>query len=104
MSTEIVPDFTPKATPEQYQDFLEGFIHSDFLMEMDVRIEDLRNLLEIPQHLLTGNGDENHDMIRGAIKFARQMKDLFNTLALSAEDHRQTVKLEDSLQEDEHDS
>lgn len=104
LTLDQVNDFVPSASPEDFKGFLKSKIHIDYQTELDIRIEDLRNLLEIPDHVLKDKGDESHDMIRGAIKFARQMKDLFNTLLLGAEEALQTKEIEEAIQENENGS
>lgn len=97
-------DFIPAASSEQYSNFTKSLMYRDFQAEIDIRIEDLRNILELPEYLLKEKGDETHDMIRGAVKFARELKDVFETLRLQAVDYEETLKKEAEIEEDEHDS
>lgn len=44
--THTTVDYTPRATPSQYEDFLKGIIYTDFLEELKVRINDMKDYYE----------------------------------------------------------
>lgn len=82
-------DYKPKASPEMYAEFMKTVIFHDFQEELKVRIEDLRDLLEMPESELS----RSHESIRGATLCIRQMFNVFNDLKQNAE--------EDQLRKDE---
>jgi hypothetical protein len=59
-------EHSPKTPPGVMKEFLAGRIHDDFLSELAVRIESLRDYLEEAK----GN---QYIETQGAVKFARQM-------------------------------
>ena len=40
-------DYTPKTLPNQIESFMEGQLYRDFLEEIKVRIEDMRDFYEV---------------------------------------------------------
>lgn len=73
-------DYSPKTPPGVLKEFIDkSVIYQDFLGEMAVRIEAMRDYYEdcdSKQYLET----------RGAIKVMRMVTDIFNNLLLNAED------------------
>lgn len=66
-------DYKPVSSISSLRDFSESAVYKDFLAELDVRIEDLRDFLEV------GDGKKFHET-RGAVAFARQVRDIFSDL------------------------
>jgi hypothetical protein len=69
----MATDYKPKSAINSFKLFLESGVYEDFLNEVDVRIEDLRDFLEF------GDGKKFHET-RGAVAFARQVKDIFTSM------------------------
>jgi len=69
----VATDYKPISSVSAFQSFLDSNVYEDFICELDVRIEDLRDFLE------SGDGKKFHET-RGAIAFARQVKEIFIVL------------------------
>lgn len=69
-------DCKPKASPGVIQHFMDGIVYQDFINELITRIESFRDLLEYSEEEL----NESSDTIRGAVKNARQMLNIFEDL------------------------
>jgi len=72
-------DYIPVTSPGAIEQFLTGSLHQDFTNEINLRIEDFRDLLESPEKVLTNKGLST-DAIRGGLKCAREMLLIFNDL------------------------
>ena len=66
-------NYSPKSNPATLKGFIDGGIHTDFLQELAIRIEDLRDFNE------ECNSKEYLET-RGAIKFARMLTGIFTDL------------------------
>lgn len=75
----MASDYKPNSTINLFDAFLDSGVYEDFLGEMDTRIEDLRDFLE------SGDGKKFHET-RGAVAFARQVKDIFINLRENRKD------------------
>ena len=63
-------DYIPRSVPIAILTFIKSSIHKDFIGELNVRIEDMRDSLE------SANSKDFHET-QGAIKTARQTLKLF---------------------------
>ena len=78
-------DYKPRATPGMFEEFMRGVVYQDFKNEIDVRIENARDMLEAPESQL--NDGITHENVRGLVISLRQMQSIFTDLMLnSAED------------------
>ena len=75
----IYKDYKARSSPGDLDQFLTSMIHKDFLGEIDCRINDMRDVLEVAD-------SKSYIQTQGAIKFARMLKDVFNDMALNAKD------------------
>jgi hypothetical protein len=66
-------DYSPISTPGMLQDFMETTIHSDFLNEIHIRIESMRDLNEECD-------SKTYLETRGAIKGLRMVAGIFENL------------------------
>lgn len=66
-------DYSPKSSPNQIRDFMESSVYKDFVSEMYLRIEDLRDALE-------GADSKLFNKTQGAVLFARLTLDIFKDL------------------------
>ena len=66
-----------KSSPGSLEQFLTGSIYKDFQMELDIRIDQLRYVLEDPEAALPHRA---HDITRGGIRLLRDMKNVFNDI------------------------
>jgi len=66
-------DFKPKSSPEVLKGFMEGCVYKDFLGEIDTRIEDLRDFLEV-------SDSKKYFAAQGAVAFARLVRGIFENL------------------------
>ena len=71
--TEKSTDFKPKSSVRELEVFIESSVHADFVGELEVRIEDLRDVLE------RASSKEFHT-VQGAILLVRQFQTLFEDL------------------------
>lgn len=74
----MIRDYTPMSKSVDVKHFLDSRIHMDYLGELDLRIEHMRDSLEDPQP--TTEDGTNHEMTRGAIKVLREIKDIFTNI------------------------
>jgi len=72
-------DYIPITSPGAIEQFLTGSLYQDFINEINLRIEDFRDLLESPEKVLTDDGLST-EAIRGGLKCAREMMSIFNDL------------------------
>jgi hypothetical protein len=66
-------DYTPKSNPSHFEEFFKTTIYQDFLQELSIRIEDMRDFYETcarDQYLET----------RGGIKAVRMVAGVFQDL------------------------
>ena len=78
MLKEKAMDYTPRSTPGQLNEFMTTIMHQDFLNEIDLRIEQMRDYYEDcnkAEYLET----------RGGIKLLRMVRDIFSNLHDNAE-------------------
>ena len=73
----------PKTSPEGIRKFMEGHLYRDFLTELDVRIKECRDAFEVPEKELADG--ITYEMTRGAVRFAREVKEIFDDILISAE-------------------
>jgi len=66
-------DYIPESNSKTISDFMEGTLHSDFLNELSVRIEDMRDFNEECD-------SKNYLETRGGIKALRLVAGIFNDL------------------------
>lgn len=83
-----LPDFTKMnvqifSSIESLHTFQEGSIYNDYVNEINVRIQQLQELLEDTGLEYSGR---HYDLFRGGILCLRQMKDIFNDLMRNKED------------------
>ena len=77
-------DYKPRATPSMFDEFMKTAVYADFREELLTRIEDFRDLLEVPEATLTPG--ITHENIRGATALARQVLNIFTDLKLNAQE------------------
>lgn len=70
-------DYKPTTSPGVLQEFLNGSIHLDFLNELAIRIEDMRDFYEECD-------SKNYLETRGGIKALRLVADIFHNLYSNA--------------------
>ena len=66
-------DYKPVSGPGAFEEFMQGSIYKDFINEVDLRIEDMRDVLEEAETKV-------YHKTQGAIKLARQFREIFNDL------------------------
>ena len=71
-------DYKPQSSPETLAGFIEGSVHKDFLGEIDARIEDLRDFLEV-------SDSKKYFAAQGAVAFARLVRGIFVNLLANRE-------------------
>ena len=69
----MAEDYKPKSSVHELERFIESTVYTDFINEIDVRIEDLRDVLESADNKLVHSA-------QGAIKLAREFKDIFECI------------------------
>lgn len=69
-----IRDYTPVTPPEVLEEFLSSSIHTDFINELAIRIEQMRDYNEIC-------GSKEYLETRGGIKVLRLISEIFNDMA-----------------------
>lgn len=77
-------DYKPRATPSMFDEFMKTAVYADFREELQARIEDFRDLLEMSELTLTPG--VTHESVRGATALARQVLNIFVDLKLNAQE------------------
>jgi len=89
MSTEVLlakiinptRDYSPKALPSQIEEFMKTHIYKDFLNEIDIRLQDMRDFLEVCPH-------DKYLETRGGIAAMRMVAGVFTDLLNNADEDR----------------
>lgn len=74
-------DYKPKTPPSVLKDFLDGSIHEDFIREIAVRLEQMRDFNEECD-------SKSYLETRGGIKVLRLVADIFHNLHANALEDR----------------
>jgi hypothetical protein len=72
-TTLVLRDYTPKASPYEIETFMQTQTYKDYLGELKVRIEDLRDCLEVAESKL-------FHKTQGGIAFGRLVENIFEDL------------------------
>ena len=70
---EFSKDYKPVSSPETLKMFMEGTVYRDFLGELNIRIEQMRDFLEL-------SDSKSYIKTQGGIHFARLCQDIFQNL------------------------
>lgn len=82
-----------KSSPEEFYSFMKTSIYHDFINELNIRIKALTDELIDDEQEHAGR---SYDLFRGGLKNMKQMKDIFNDMALAKEaDMREGEKYAD---------
>jgi len=83
-----VRDYTPRTPTHILKDFLSGSIHEDFLNELNIRIEQMRDFNE-------ECGSKEYLETRGGIKALRLVALIFHDLVNNVDKHSVETKQEE---------
>ncbi len=82
-------DHEPLSSPGMLRNFMDSVLYKDFKTELAIRIEDLRDFLEVSK-------GKHYIEAQGAVAFARTVEDIFQDLLSNKLDD---LEREDSMEE-----